>query len=72
MKNWIGDVNNNGVHEELGWEAYLAQCLHTIQWMKELHDGLDPWLTDCTQIPSFVASARAMYFTSVVDKATRG
>ena len=35
VQNWIGDMNNNRVHQvlvkESGWEPYLAQCLHTIQ-----------------------------------------
>ena len=35
VQNWIGDMNNKGVHEalaeELGWEVYLAQCLHKVQ-----------------------------------------
>ena len=43
VNNWIGDMNNNGVHEvlaeELGWKAFLAQCLHTIQWLKESNVG---------------------------------
>lgn len=43
VKHWTGDLKNIGVHEilakDLGWEAYLAQYLHTIQCMQEPQVG---------------------------------
>ena len=68
VKHWTGDLKNIGVHEilakDLGWEAYLAQCLHTIQCMQEPQVGKKKKTTIIPLTSSLSTSSTAVNLTS--------